>query len=118
MGREFLEKWRGRYRFLSLLVLSSGEYGFQVELATQNFLMVNLTSQSFLHSDWPFLSLSCEIIRVWSTDITGKPWGGCRYQYLYQLELKGEFEKDLNNDWGDGESKWMVKRWQRRKDGG
>jgi hypothetical protein len=30
---------------------------------------------------------------------------GCRYQYLYQLELEGEFEKVVNKDLGDGESR-------------
>jgi hypothetical protein len=34
-----------------------------------------------------------------------------------QLELEGEFERDLNNKLGDGESGWMPKGGQRRKGG-
>jgi hypothetical protein len=36
---------------------------------------------------------------------------------LDQLELEGKFEKDLNNDLGDGESRSMLKGGQRRKGG-
>jgi hypothetical protein len=52
-----------------------------------------------------------------STDVTGQPWMRVSRLVLDQLELEGKFEKDLNNDLGDGESRSMPKGGQRRKGG-
>lgn len=87
------------------------------EPATQNSVSVDSISRSFLHSRLVLPSLACGVILVLSTDVTGQPWMRVSRLVLDQLELEGKFEKDLNNNLGDGESRLMPKGGQRRKGG-
>jgi hypothetical protein len=82
-----------------------------------NSVSVDSISRSFLHSRPVLPSLACGVILVLSTDVTGQPWMRVSRLVLDQLELEGKFEKDLNNDLGDGESRSMPKGGQRRKGG-